>query len=218
MSSDLLEHAKRSVEGIAADFDKPDSDFLPTLLVKTHNDKVVVVGLTGEMSQAGKDEMANYMLAVCACARAKEVAFVSSAWTVTYDKPEGEDELYFRKLEQSEDFVMPRDHPDRVEVVNIMFSQPSGDLMLTSEITRQAFGPPTIGEWKEMGGEGTTLEGRFGNAIHDGIDLGQKMAADGAASTVVAYMDEMIAKGKFEELVKRFLGVMNTLNAQHRGN
>jgi hypothetical protein len=216
---DLLEFTKESVKRIAADFDKPGADFLPTLLLRMPDGNVAICGLAGDMnSQNEKDEIARFMIAACACARTQEVCFVSSAWAVKYEPPPGEKLENWKEVEQREDFVMPRDHPQRIEVVNVMCSRPSGDIMASAEITRHEDEgkPPTIGDWEEMGGEGTTLGGRFGDAIHDGIDLGQKMDSDETPPEMRAYMDEMIANGKFEDLVRSFMRAMTTASEMRR--
>jgi hypothetical protein len=216
---DLLEYTKDCVKRIAADFDKPDADFLPTLLLKMHDGNVAICGLAADFdSQKEKDECAKFMMAACACARAKEACFVSSAWAVEYAPPEGEKFENWQEVEKRDDFVMPRDNPNRIEVVNVMCSRPGGDVMASAEITRHEDEgkPPTIGEWKEMGGEGTKLGGRFGDAIHDGIELGQKLLGDETPAELRAYMDEMIAKGEFEELVRSFMRGMDAAQKMRR--
>lgn len=209
-SPDLLEFAKTSVKGIADDFDKPDADFMPTLLIKAYDGKVQIVGLAGDMnSQQAKDEMARFMFAAIACLRASEVAFVNSAWAVRYEPPEGEKIESWEDVEKRDDFVMPRDNPNRIEIVNIMYAGTDGDIMATAEITRHEDEgkPPTIGPWENMGGEGATIGGRFGDAIHDGVVVGQKMGA--APPGIAEYMDEKIANGELHDLVESFLRAMD---------
>jgi hypothetical protein len=195
----LLQFTKDTVQKIANEFKGPDADFVPALLIRTHNDDVLVVGLKGDMdSQSAKDDMAEFMLAACACARAKEAAFVSSCWAL-------------RKISkddyESGNFVMPRDSPDRIEAVSVMYASLDGDVMATREIIRRKGRPPTLAaEWEEMrADDGTTLGGRFGNAVHQGIEIGKKMAGDETPPEIKAYMDEMIAADKFNELIEGFL-------------
>jgi len=194
----LLELTKSRVEQIAKDFTEPDDDFIPVLMVRAHNDQVAIIGLMGDMnSQSEKDDMAKFMMAACAVLRAKEVSFVSSAWAA---KAIPKEEF------ESGDFVMPRDRPDRIEVVNIMHSTSDGDTMSTSEISREDGKPPTIGGWEVVGGEGIKLGGRFGDAIHDGMFIGSKLVDPEVTPDLMReYMDEMIEKGELEELIQSFM-------------
>jgi hypothetical protein len=206
----LLEFAKTSVEKIAQDFDKPDADFMPTLLIKAYDRKVQVVSLAGDMnSQQAKDQMARFMFAAVACLRASEVAFVSSAWAANYKPPEGEKLESWEDVEKRDDFVMPRNNPDRIEIVNIMYAGTDGDTMSSAEITRheREGKPPTIGPWQDMGGAGATISGRFGDAIHDGMVVGQKMGV--APPEIAEYMDEKIANGELHDLIESFLRAMD---------
>jgi hypothetical protein len=217
---DLLKYAKSSVEKIAKGFTKHDDDFTPTLLVRQAKGGVVIFGLAADMNdQRAKDECAKFMVAACACLRSTEVCLVSSAWTVKYERQDGQPIEDWREIEKRDDFTMPRDHRDSVEVVNIMHASSGGDTMASADINRSwGYDPPTLGEWEDVGGEGVKLGGRFGDAIHAGMELGQKMFTDNRTPPeIIAYMDQQIENGEIEELIASFMRSMTMAAEMRKG-
>lgn len=191
--TDLMEAAKRH---ITESFDT--SQFVPVLLVKAHDGGLAIAPLDGDMDDDGaKDEMASFMTATIACLRAQEAALVTVAWTLPPNAVTKEEY-------ESDDFVKPSERPDRFEVVNIMQVHPDSDRMANAEIMRGG-ARPRVGDWSTFqprkDEQPIRLGGRFGEAMHKGVELGQKMF-DGP---IADYMDEMIAEGNLAELVFRFM-------------
>jgi len=192
----LLGHTKETIAKITEDFDSPNDDYDPVLLVRDHEDKVAFLGIGADMNDGdAKEEVAKFMFAVISVLRAKEAVFVSSTWMVK-DLRDGD-------VEDGHLTVMPRDHPNRVEAVTLMHASLDGDAIHQAEIFRTQDKPPTIGEWNVMAtGE---LQGRFGYALRDGLKVGRKLASDETPPEIVEFMNKAIADGDLEGLARSFM-------------
>lgn len=172
--SELFEDVQKHVEYLVSELEG-DADYLPTMLARDHQGRVLVVGISLPDDARGKDMAAASMAAVCILYRATEAAFTSVAWRVTPDANGKMPDL------------PPEQCPDREEVVMVSAVRASGDRSALFAPLIRENNKAGVGLW-EGGPPGATLGGRFIDAMQMGIKMGQLIPPD-----MAAWMDQEIA-------------------------
>jgi hypothetical protein len=151
---------------IAADFDAPDSDFAPIMVVLPGDGSDFrVFGLPGELlggGEEGKDILADeIMVPIIDAVGAKMLAWTMSAWTLEL---EGMNEAAARRAVALAQAQGLSNHPNRVERVMVTAIDSHNVESWSAQIHRTAIAPPTLGEWEDFMrkfGDKATVEGRF---------------------------------------------------------
>lgn len=177
----FIEFAAMSLEG--------NDDFVPFLIVTDERDKEFFVAF-GKMPDdpAGKDQVADMIIALCVVHGAVEVVFGSSAWSAetTVDDING---------------LPPSQRPNRKEVAYISAANSAGisDVRVASMVRES--GRVGVGLWEQLPLEGVV--GRFAEAMHMGIKLSSKMPPE-----VRDFLREQIEAGLMEEVVSSTMSVI----------
>lgn len=177
----FIEFAAMSLEG--------NEDFVPFLIVTDERDKEFFVAF-GKMPDdpAGKDQVADMIIALCVVHGAVEVVFGSSAWSAetTVDDING---------------LPPSQRPNRKEVAYISAANSAGisDVRVASMVRES--GRVGVGLWEQLPLDG--VAGRFAEAMHMGIKLSSKMPSE-----VRDFLREQIEAGLMEEVVSSTMSVI----------
>jgi hypothetical protein len=193
--SNLIEYAQRHVESLVKDLTGND-DFMPFMTIQGRDDPgIVYAGLMMPGDSDGKDSIADTMMAICAAHRAVEAVFVTVSWMVMRNKDDEDfDDLPGRLSE----------HPDRVEAVFIAQRNADGAGSTHSAPVIRENGTVRIGEWTAM--EGAGISGRFGDAIHNGMDFGKRLPPE-----MCEYIDAEMQAGRGEEIVRAIVRQLNVV-------
>lgn len=192
---DLLEHAQLHARECLEGLEDPDDDVMPVMLWLGPYGMGIMPML--DMSdQEAKDRLVGKMVTALAVGRATEVVTITTSWMVSVETTP---ELRKGILD-----VMPSEHPDRVENVVITHVDEESDGMTSAVITRFSDKPPTLGDWTcmDFGREPVRMGGRFGDAMHLGLDLVKSMPPE-----LVEIIDDGWALGRQDELITRFHNV-----------
>jgi hypothetical protein len=152
--------AQNGVEDVGREFEEPDDDWRPLLIIETKTHDGVLVWFDPRFlgSPEGKDALAYTVIPeLIKTHDGIAVAMVTSAWYVSVDK--------------REDFTMPEsgslaDHPGREEAVFVNGMTATRHRFAQATIHRTDDGPPTLGPWKVHADDGQTnppfhMEGRM---------------------------------------------------------
>lgn len=185
--TDLVQHAKTFVGSKIEDLTGSE-DFMPFMLLNCPFGHMYA-GLLMPGEDDEKDELADHMLALCATHRPSEVMFVSTTWMVIRKSTE--------ELELS---LPPSKQVDRMEVVFMVHHTDSTHKATTysAAITRRVDGTVVLSEWKDS--PGSTVMGRFGEAISAGMKV-----AEGIPPDFGEWLDEEIAAGRAGDAMKSVL-------------
>ena len=203
---DLLNHGLTHARECLESLKEPDDDILPVLMwIGPYGMGVMpLLDMTDDEAKDGLGEMMTTMLAV---SRATEAVLITCSWMVMAKNKEEYDAMD----------VMPRDHPDRVEIISAMYAAaiPDTDSMSSGRITRHPDKPPELGEWKTDMGD-MRIGGRFGDAMHMGLDFAKDMPEE-----LIEILDAGWELGEQEMLVERFhtvfQGFMQAMDNFHQG-
>jgi hypothetical protein len=174
--SELFEDVQKHVEHLVSELEG-NADYMPTMLARDHEGKVLVVGILLPDDADGKDMAAAAMAAVCILYRATEAAFTSAAWRVISRDGKMPD-------------LPPSECPDREEVVMVSAARLDGSKALLFAPLIRENNKAGVGLWED-GSEGGRLAGRFMDAMRMGIKMGQLIPPD-----LAAWMDQEIAAGR----------------------
>lgn len=206
MPTRLFEDTRRHIEmammGLTG-----GNDFQPLMVVRNHEDEMVVVPLMMPSETDAKNALAHTMTAICALHRAQEVAFGSTAWLVTR---RGDEPLPDRASTA----------PDRQEVAMIAMLDVDGNGALHTAAVIRENNKVGCGLWEEISSgfkPGRTVHaGRFHDAMRIGIAMGQ--AVRNEQPDLAAYIDGQIAVDGGQRLVgimvKQLAGMSSGGNAQ----
>lgn len=192
----LLDMARSHVESLVADLEGGD-DFMPFM---TYNGTARGEPSTGYVGLAMPDneernDIADVMIAVLAIYRATEAVFASVSWAVTV----------MDKAELDNPKVMPSEHPDRVEQVFVLHVAPEGDTFHSATVNR-IDNRVVLGDW-EVGKQVERAGGRFGDAMHMGIELGKNLPPE-----MIVFIDRAMEKNdEAEDLIRPFLRAMRSM-------
>jgi hypothetical protein len=134
---------------------------MPFLLTMNEEGKAVIMLLSlSDMRQDVKDRVESIMVRLVR-AGAREICFVSEAWSIEGVEP-GDDLERVRRLCASDRLS---EDPRRKEVVNVMYESVDRALQAVREVVREP--APRFSEegWRVVGTEGRT-EGRFADIFH----------------------------------------------------
>lgn len=180
--SELFEDVQKHVEHLVSELEG-NADYMPTMLARDHEGKVLVVGILLPDDADGKDAAAAAMAAVCILYRATEAAFTSAAWRVISRDGKMPD-------------LPPSECPDREEVVMVNAVRANGDrAALFAPLIREN-NKAGVGLWED-GSEGGRFAGRFMDAMRMGIKMGQLIPPD-----LAAWMDQEIAADREPKILQ----------------
>ena len=187
--AELIDSARKHVESLVADLEG-EADFMPFMAYDGTTRGEPSTGYVGLVmpDNEERNDLADVMIAILAINRATEATFASVSWAVTVQTRE---EL---------DGKMPSEHPDRVEVVFMLHVAPEGDTFHQARINR-IDGRVVLGDW-EVSKQKGEAGGRFADAMHMGIDLGQNLPPE-----MIRFIDARIDEDP-EALVQPFLRAM----------
>jgi hypothetical protein len=144
--SEPLEITLREVRRLADELHKPDDDVFPQVIIVTPWEVKVVDA--DVRSDAEKTALFRYALPdLCARLKAHTVIQVGMAWFVA--KPLAEAGLIQRDAEGvvlPPDGVMPRNHPDRKEMLLVSEVTATATTTYSADVVRSANMPPLFGE------------------------------------------------------------------------
>ena len=197
---DLIEYAKEKARDNAESLDGPEDDILPIMLwVGPHGIGFMPLH-EGMRSDKTKEAIAPVMTATLAVSRATAVVMTTTAWMVVAPRVEVGDPFKDVEFPLSE-------NPDRSEHVVLMCVKEGKDILTSAPVTRYPDRPPTLGEWdsKPLGikdGDNARAGGRFGDAMHLGIDFANNMPPE-----LIDIIEEGWRDGTQDDLIGRFLKV-----------
>lgn len=196
--TDLVQYAKTFVESKVEDLTGGE-DFMPFMLLNCPLGHMYA-GLLMPGENDEKDKLADHMLALCATHRPSEVMFVSTTWMVIRKNT--------KELELS---LPPSKQADRMETVFMVHHTDSTSKATTysAAITRRVDGTVILSEWKDN--PGSTVVGRFGEAISAGIKIGEQIPPDFAE-----WLDEEIAAGRAGDAMEAVLRAMGKVRGVSR--
>lgn len=194
--SELVEHAKAFVEAKVQDL-TGEEDIMPFMLLNC-NAGHVYAGLLMPDTDDEKNKLADTMMALCATHRPSEVMFVSTAWMVLRKSSED--------LERS---LPPSEQADRMETVFMVHHTDSTSKSDTysAAVTRRVDGTVVLSEWKDT--PGSTVAGRFGEAIQHGMTIGEHIPPNFAD-----WLDSEIEAGRAGDAMKSVLKVLGKVREQ----
>ena len=101
-----------------------------------------------------------------------EIVYISEAWIVQRQASDPKSEDLKKQMQRMAEFAERQDlseHPDRTEVLLIMWSTSDREVMATARIERLGSSKPRLGEWDYMdtGNPETCVEGRFTNIYRE---------------------------------------------------
>jgi 2,4-dienoyl-CoA reductase-like NADH-dependent reductase (Old Yellow Enzyme family) len=196
MTIDLIEHAKTKAREFVGDLDDPEDDILPVMLCQgPHGLGMLPLNLMD--SEQSKDQLALWMTAMLTVSRAEEAVMVTTAWMVTVDRDQVD-------MAEGTSRVQPSEHPNRTEAVILMCSKKGGDRMISAQLTRHPDKTPDLGDWDDTGDEIEKLGGRFGDAIHWGLEMAEKMPPEMAEIIESAWESD---PDDIRDLIQRFVNV-----------
>ena len=190
--TDLIDIARQHVESLVADLEG-EADFMPFMTYLGTARGEPTSGYVGlPMPDDAHDDIADVMMAVLAIYRATEAVFSTVSWQVAMSRDEIKDPK-----------VMPSEHPDRVEAVFMLHVSPDGDSFYNAKVIR-ADGRVTLEDW-DVGPQVERADGRFANAIHNGILMGAALPPE-----MIKFIDARI-EDEPESLIQPFMRAMNRL-------
>lgn len=193
---DLLEHGLTHARECLEALTKPNDDILPVLMWLGPYG-MGVMPLLDMTDEKHKDDLAEMMTTSLACSRATEAVMITTSWMVKAVDPGGDGALLN---------CMPSEHPDRVEAITAMYvtHESNKDAMASAPVIRAPRTKPQLGEWSRDMAD-MRVGGRFGDAIHMGMDFAANMPDE-----LIAILDEGWRDGEQEDLIKRFHKVFRT--------
>lgn len=198
----ILKHAMDHARSCAADLTEPEEDILPVLLwVGPYGMGIMPLLEMGD--DDAKDAIAAMMTTVIATGRAAQAVLITTSWMVS--APRDEDGKPKKSAMDAMGGVMPSQHPDRIEAVTAMYASLAGtDSMSHAVLTRYPDKPPTMGEWEGIDEPmSAKIGGRFGDAIHMGMDLATQMPPE-----MIEILDAGWKQGEQNDLIERFHKVL----------
>jgi hypothetical protein len=182
---ELINRAREHIGSLMADLEG-DDDFMPFMLI-TGPKEDVYVGVVMPKWGSPRDDIADVMMALLAMHRATEAVFASSAWMLSVSSEEERKQWGNRSFEE---------HPDRKEGVFMVYAGPAGDQFHAAPIIREN-NTVTLGDWTggEYDGE-HPMAGRFGKAMHRGLQLVRDMPAE-----MVEMIEAAVAAGDEEAVM-----------------
>lgn len=130
----------------------PDDGLTPMIQVVDSSGDMTVVALAVDFEESAKD-MVEQLMVSFALEGAKSIAFWSEAWMAHMDK--------------GQLGTPPREHPNRIEVVNVMYACEAADRCASAKIYRPPGGRSFISDWNgtsemlPMDWQPPGLHGRF---------------------------------------------------------
>jgi hypothetical protein len=185
--STLIEDAQKHIERLTQDL-SGDEDFMPFMTIRDHSDRVIYAGLMMPGEEDGKDQIANFMTALCMVHRGVEAVFASVTWMVT------------AKPGENLPNVMPSQHPDRVEMAFLIAMDTEEHVTTHSAPLIRENNMVGVGLWSEAD-ELRAVGGRFGDAMRHGLALAKKLPPE-----MAEWLDHTINEDSesMSELVNRF--------------
>lgn len=158
MLEPLLKLAQESADLICENFEEPDDDWVPVLILEVEGSGVEIGQLNGELqNQRALARLIGSRPTKCA-------VVVQSGWSLSGLSDEEVKEI------REGDGVSPADSPDRVEILLISGTDGEKDAMLVAKIKRDGQNPPTLEEWHR--------EDVVGGGMLDAMHAGLMLAAD----------------------------------------
>jgi hypothetical protein len=195
---DLLEYAKRNAVEDVSKLDNPEDDILPVFLWMGPYGGGLMPCIPMRSNQ-DKARIAACMTASLVVARATECVFTSTSWMVEMER--GPDETGPDVADPLAG-MMPSEHPDRVEVITIMYFGKNHTALAQAKLTRHQDRLPDVGPWNQWSAEVIKVGGRFGEAVDRGLRMVEEMPEQ-----MVEILDEAWAAGEQEQMITRFLKV-----------
>lgn len=188
MTNELVESARWS---IVRDVDRleGDDDFMPFMLVNGANG-LIYVGVDMPEFGSPRDDIADVLMAIVVIHEGTEAVFASMAWSLVAMSPEE------RKQWGNRDFA---EHPDRKEMVFIVYMGPDGGVFHSAPVTREN-NTVRLGEWNGREDTDLRLGGRFARALGAGIALARDMPAE-----MVDYARKEIAAGNERDVMEHLV-------------
>jgi hypothetical protein len=184
LAEDAQQHIERMMQELSG-----DEDFLPFMTIKDREDRVVLAGLVMPQDPDEKDQIANMMTALCMVHRGVEVIFASSSWMVY--RGSGDPDPYQTGQPLSK-------HPDRIEMAFVVVVNIDGQCAMHSAPLIRENNMVGVGMWSSTEPSAAKVAGRFAEAIHVGMELGQQLPPE-----VCEYIDSEARKeGRLESLVQ----------------
>jgi hypothetical protein len=187
----LVLNARDHIERMVAKLEG-DADFKPFMTyTDADGERGYIALVLPDVDADMKADVADLMTAWLCVYRASEATFASVTWAVRDDeKTPG---------------VQPKDDPNRIELVMLIYVGGAGDESHTARLFREG-GKARLSEWEEHRYKGE-VGGRFGNAMH----LGMAMGADMPESGIEYCRDN---QGDMEALMRPVLNAMVNARAK----
>lgn len=198
----LLDSAKAHVIAELAELEGPDDDIMPHFLwLGRYGIGFMPLQMPDD---AAKDQIAEAMVASLIVGRATEAVFVSTAWVAAYRR---DDPTVNARAGTAE--VRPSEHPDREEIIMLMYHTRREALLISAPVTRHPDKPPTLGDWETHEQSHPKFRqpgGRFGDAIRMGLHGSAEMPPE-----MAELIDEGWALGEQQDMIDRFIKVHHSM-------
>lgn len=198
MSKDLLDVARGLAGKSCQDLKTPDDDIMPVMLWQGPygGGMMPMIPMSNEDD---KDRLAEMIVTVLAVSRADSAVTITTSWTVEALGTPDSDPLETLGC-------MPSEHPDRTERITIVCVQRNaGDSISSARLTRHPDRGPDLAQWDTVL-QHLEVDGRFGSAMHLGLELAEKMPPD-----LVEIIDEGWREGQGQDMIRRFHRVFAAL-------
>ena len=145
---------KGGARHVGEGFTQPDDDWQPIAFVCDTQGQTTALMLDPEMFRPGRKEvMFAFLSEEMRRLGADRVGFVISTWMAKAPTKDPEEAMRW-----AETAGPPSEQPDREEGLVISWGDVTGDHLSMAEITRHPDGPPTLGDWQDMRGDGALVE------------------------------------------------------------
>lgn len=187
MSEELMVVAKAASRKCMEELEGPDDDIIPMLVWRGPAGFGFMP--LGELIAEGldKDGAVPVIMGTIVAFQAEGAAMVMTGWMVWPADGEPLD-------------CSPSEHPAGLEVVTVMSmgADPKCDRMDSAPVIRYPDKPPGLAPWRQDGALQGRIMGRFGDAIHAGLDAVRVMPPE-----VAEELDRAQAGGRMSEVVEK---------------
>jgi len=161
--SELATFLRRSSERVGAQFTDPNDDWVPVGHILDSEDRLGVIGIDTEFfaNDARKDDLVQEIIGLIQGLHAKAFGLITSAWSSKVPAN------FHPEREYDEEFVRPKDDPNRREMLTIQVTSADEEEFWWAEIKRDGENPPTLGEWEKT----QESTGRFVEPILDALKI-----------------------------------------------
>ena len=195
---DLTQHAKTAARDAVNSLTDPEEDLLPVVL--SYGPRGLgIMGGAMPADNAGRDAMANLIVARLAIDQAEEAVMICMAYLTVLDKVDGHVKC------------------NRQETVVLMHCDNDSQSAWTAKVTRHDNRPPDVSIWEDISGGTDSKDasvyagGRFLEALSEGLAFAKSSAA---LPEMQELLDAAHREDRVDDLVALFLATQELLKTE----